>query len=87
MTMKETNCEALALGALGWTLAEDRRAERLLALTGLTPELLRARIGEPALLSAVLRFLESHEPDLIACAAQLAVTPERLVAARRDLER
>jgi hypothetical protein len=79
--------EALALGALGWTLAEDARAERLLALTGLTPALLRARIEDRAFLAATLRFLEGHEPDLLACADALGVAPQRLVAARAGLER
>lgn len=83
----ETNDdETLALGALGWTLGEDQRAERLLALTGLTPALLREKIGEPAFLAAVLRFLESHEPDLLACASDMGVDPASLVAARRRLE-
>lgn len=78
--------EALALAALAWTLADAARADRLLATTGLTPEALRAGLGETALLAAVLRFLEAHEPDLIDCAESLEVRPERLVAARRRLE-
>ena len=72
--------------ALGWTLSDDARAARLLALTGLTPETLRDRIGKPDLLAAVLRFLEAHEPDLIACAEQLETTPLHLVESRRTLE-
>ena len=88
MIHEQTNdAEALALRALGWTLSDDARAARLLALTGLTPELLRARLDEPALLAATLRFLESHEPDLIACAEALDVPPSALVEARRELER
>lgn len=79
--------EALALGALGWTLSEDLRAARLLALTGITPDLLRARLRDPDFLAAVLRFLEGHEPDLVACAEALGVAPARLVAARGGLER
>jgi len=78
--------EALALAALGWTLNEEARAQRLLALTGLTPSDLRERIGEPGLLAAVLGFLEAHEPDLIACAEALGTTPAALVEARRRLE-
>ena len=78
--------EAVALRALGWTLSDDARAGRLLALTGLTPETLRDRIGEPDLLAAVLRFLEAHEPDLIACAEHLDLTPLRLIESRRRLE-
>ena len=88
MDRAETNDpEALALGALGWTLAEEARAQRLLALTGLTPEELRGRLGERDLLAAVLAFLEAHEPDLLACAEALGVAPGTLVTARRELER
>ena len=65
---------------------EPRRAERLIALTGLAPDDLRARIGDATVLAACLGFLEGHEPDLIACAGALGVAPERLVAARRALE-
>ena len=87
MQGEQTNdAEALALKALGWTLSDDGRAGRLLALTGLTPDMLRARIGEADLLAAVLRFLEAHEPDLVACAEQLQTTPLHLVESRRRLE-
>jgi hypothetical protein len=79
--------DALALSALGWTLAETGRADRLLALTGLTPDDLRARLDQPPVLAAILRFLEAHEPDLVACAEALDVAPAQLVEARRTLER
>ncbi len=78
--------EALALGALGWTLADNARAERFLALTGLTPDTLRAALGERSTLAATLRFLEAHEPDLVACAAAIGVEPADLPAARRRLD-
>jgi hypothetical protein len=86
MRDKDSNAETLALSALAWTLGDGDRAARLLALTGLTPEILRARIGEPSLLSAALGFLEAHEPDLVACAAALDVKPGELVQARTQLE-
>ena len=87
MTIHDTNDpEALALAALGWALSEPARAERLLSLTGLTPEHLRARLGDPSLLAAVILFLEAHEPDLLACAEALGVTPAALIDARRRLE-
>jgi len=81
-----SDVQAIALHALAWTLGEPNRAERLIALTGLAPDDLRARIGDPAVLAACLGFLEGHEPDLIACAESIGATPERLVAARRALE-
>jgi len=82
-----TNPETLALAALGWIVGDATRAQRLLALTGLAPGELRARAGEPALLAATIAFLEGHEPDLIACAEALDVTPAALVDARRALEK
>jgi Protein of unknown function (DUF3572) len=81
----DDDATALALQALAWTLGDDSRAGRLLALTGLEPDGIRARIGDPAMLGAVLAFLESHEPDLIACAAALGVSPQRLIAAQERL--
>jgi hypothetical protein len=75
-----------ALAALAWTLAVPDRAARLLALTGLTADDLRARAGDADVLGAVLGFLEAHEPDLLACAAELGCTPADLVAARQALE-
>ena len=88
MKSGETNADAstLALSALGWALAEEGRAQRLLALTGLTPDDLRSRLTDSTLLAAVLSFLEAHEPDLLGCAEALGIKPERLVAARHSLE-
>ena len=86
MTIQDTNAEALGLQALGWAVSDGDRALRLLALTGLSPEDLRGRLGDPSLLAAVLGFLEAHEPDLLACADALEVTPAQLVDARRRLE-
>jgi hypothetical protein len=85
----ETNHDAstLALRALVWSLEDSRRAERLLGLTGLTTNDLRARAGESSLQAAVLGFLEAYEPDLVACADHLGVKPDALVAARAELER
>jgi len=86
MRESETNPETLALAALGWIVTDPARAQRLLALTGLSPAELRARAGEAAVLAAGLTFLEGHEPDLLACAEALGVKPAALVNARIALE-
>jgi len=88
MRARETNQDAgaLALRALAWTLAEPGRASRLLDITGLTPTDLRSRAADPVVLAAALGFLEAYEPDLIACAVDLDVKPEAIVAARHALE-
>ena len=84
----DTNEDAATLGlrALVWTLAEPDRALRLLSVTGIEPADLRTRISEPSVIAAALGFLESHEPDLIACADALGVRPGELVAARAVLD-
>ena len=79
--------EVLALEALGWALADGQRAERLLSLTGLTPERLRHGIEDRGVQAAVLEFLANHEPDLVLAADALGTTPEALVAASRELAR
>ncbi|WP_086000193.1 DUF3572 family protein [Novosphingobium aromaticivorans] len=76
---------ALALQALGWVLSDTDRAERFLGLTGLTPDELRAGLGDPAVLGAVIDFLANHEADLVNAAFALDIAPEAIVAARKDL--
>ncbi len=77
---------ALALQALGWILQDNIRAERMLSLTGLTPDRLRHAVSEPSLQAAVLGFLEAYEPDLVACAETLDIAPTQLLAAKMILE-
>ena len=80
------DAEALALSALAATLTDERRAKRFLELTGLSPDGIRARLGERSLLASTLAFLENHEPDLIDVAGAIGCKPEALIAARAELE-
>jgi hypothetical protein len=79
------DAQTLALSALGWIVVDEDRASRFLALTGLTPDELRASLSYPSTLNAVLEFLCGHEPDLIAAAEAIGCTPQDLVAARERL--
>lgn len=90
MKPKSTNAEdpeMVALAALAWLLGQERRAERLLAVTGLTPDSLRAGLEDRAVLGAVMAFLMGHEPDLRSCATDMGVPPDVLAEAGRRLER
>lgn len=75
----------MALHVVGWIVADETRAARMLALTGLDPDTLRANLGQSATLRALLDFVLAHEPDLMACAQALNVPPESIAAARREL--
>lgn len=81
------DAETLALRALAHIVGDAALGPRFLALTGLEITDLRDRAGDPALLAAVLGFLEGHEPSLVACAAALEVPPAALIAARAELAR
>ena len=76
---------ALLLGALAWICADDDRAARLLALTGLGPDDLRTRATDPEILVAIGHFLGDHEPDLVSGAEALDCPPGAIPAAARTL--
>ena len=77
----------IALQALAAALEDQRLADRFLSLSGLDAPELRRRAGEPRVLAAFLRFLEAHEPDLIAVSEKIGARPEQIVVVRRELER
>ena len=81
-----TDAQALALLALARVVSDERRGRRFLDLSGIGTEELRARASDPALLVALLRFLEAYEPDLVAVAGGIGVEPGALVRARHQLE-
>lgn len=83
--MDDQTSQAIALRALVWILQDDDRAQRLLSVTGITPEDMRSSISEPWLLGAALSYLEGYEPDLIKCCQEMAIKPEQLVIASRSL--
>ena len=82
-----TDCRTVALKVLAETLTDERRAARFLELTGLSPDGIRARAADPALLAACIGFLEAHEPDLISVAGALDLDPAAITALRPELER
>jgi len=87
MTRTPSNDSAtIALSALAATLTDERRAERFLSITGLSPDGIRNALTDRHTLAACLAFLESHEPDLIAVAEAIGEKPETLIAARAELE-
>jgi len=55
-------------------------------MTGIGTDELRARADDPELLSAVIRFLENYEPDLLSVSEEIGVGAGELIAARQALE-
>lgn len=73
--------------ALGWILADERRAQRFLDLTGLSPATLRASAASAATHRAVLDYLCAHERDLLEAAEALSLNPQAIASAREGLSR
>ena len=74
----------ISLMALTWILQDERRANRFLDLTGLTPNQLRAGLEDPAVHRAIRDFLCAHEPDLLAASEALGVSPRVLTGSRQE---
>ncbi len=77
--------ETVALQVVGWIVGEQRRAERMLAVTGLSADGLRDAVADRHRLGAILDFLLDHEPDLVACAEALGLPPQAIVRTRERL--
>lgn len=85
--MTRDGAETIALQALAFILAEEARADRFLAISGMDrDELIRAaKAGEPGLMGGVLEFLLDWEPDLLAFCAASGLEPDAPLRARRAL--
>jgi hypothetical protein len=77
--------ESMALQVVGWIVSDQRRAERMLAVSGLSADGLRTAIRDPRQLGAILDFVLDHEPDLLSCADALGVQPQKIAAVRERL--
>ncbi len=80
MSRERELAEVLALQALAWLVGHDDLLPLFLGATGATPQDLRARTGDPALLIAVLDFLMTEDAWLIAfcdASGQSYEAPER----------
>lgn len=77
--------EAVAVQALGFLAAEPDRLERFLALAGIDAGAIRDAAGQPGFLAAVMDYLMSDEPLLLAFAANENLKPEAVVRAAHAL--
>lgn len=85
MTMNSTAAEAFAARVLDWMAADAGRIGAFLGVSGLSPADLPALVGDCGFLLAVLDHLMQDEAQLLACCADLGVTPQTPAAARAAL--
>jgi hypothetical protein len=77
--------ESLSLDAVRFLASDPDRLQRFLDLTGIAPEMLRARLGDAAFLAGVLDYLLGDEALLIEFAEWAPAPPEAIAQARRAL--
>jgi hypothetical protein len=83
--MDPSAAETLSLKVLTFLAGESDELGRFLALSGLAPEELRERAGDPLLLAAVLDFVLADDKLLLAFAGGEGVDAKLVHAARRAL--
>ncbi|HEX2020146.1 MAG TPA: DUF3572 domain-containing protein [Aurantimonas sp.] len=77
--------DLVAVQALAFIAADRPLLDRFLAVTGINVADLRAAAATPGFLAGVLDFVLAHEPTLMAFAADQALDPARVAAAREAL--
>jgi len=84
--MNREAAEALAVEALTYLASDPERIERFLALSGLSPENLRAAAASPGFLAAVLAHLAQDEGLLLDFTAAKPCDPKLVLMARDCLD-
>ena len=79
------DAETIAIRALQFIAADGERLARFLSITGIGPETLRQAAAEPGFLAQVLEFVGEDESLLLAFAANAALAPATVAAARQRL--
>ncbi|MCA0271644.1 MAG: DUF3572 domain-containing protein [Proteobacteria bacterium] len=64
--MRRDEAETVALKALGWIIGAEDQRDGFMAVSGLAPEDLMRRAGEPEVLLAVMDFLLAEDRRVIA---------------------
>ncbi len=83
--MHSSAAQTLALKALTHLAGDGDNLLRFLRISGLEPDDLRQRAGDPELLAAVIDFLLSDEALCTGFSAAEGIDPRMLHAARRAL--
>ena len=77
--------EQIAVQGLQFLMGDADALGRFLALSGIGPHDIRAAAAEPGFLAGVLEFFLEDESLLLAFAAQAAIRPTMIAAARHAL--
>ncbi len=77
--------ENVALGAFSYITSNEEALSRFLAVSGLRPDTIRSAAAAPGFFAAILDYVASDEPLLIALAKEMNTKPERIMEAHWTL--
>jgi hypothetical protein len=77
--------ESIALAAFSYITSNEEVLGRFLAVSGLRPDTIRSAAASPGFFAAILDYVASDEPLLIALAKELNTKPERIMEAHWTL--
>jgi Protein of unknown function (DUF3572) len=83
--VNRASAEAIALRALGFLTSDEERLARFLDVSGLRPETVRGAAASPDFLAGVLDYIVSDDALIVDFAAEAALEPERVMAAKHAL--
>lgn len=83
--LNEEGAQLLAIEALSFLATDPERLERFIALSGLSPENLRAAAADPGFFLAILDYIASDESLLVTFAANAGHDPQTILKARDRL--
>jgi hypothetical protein len=83
--MTPDRAETIALQALAWLVGNEDLCPQFLAATGASVEDLRARVGDPVFLAAVLSFLTMQDAWVIAFCDTAGLAYDQPLRARHAL--
>lgn len=77
--------ENVALSAFSYITSNEETLSRFFAVSGLRPDTIRSAASSPGFFAAILDYVASDEPLLIALAKELDTKPERIMEAHWTL--
>jgi hypothetical protein len=83
--LRSVEAEILALNALTFLAQSPEDMERFVNLTGIAPNDLRTRAGDPEILAAVLDFVLADDARITGFCEASAIEPRDIHAARAAL--
>lgn len=81
----QERAETMALNMIAFLMADEERADGFFGTTGLSPDDLRAGVGQPAFLGGVMDYLLEREDLLVTFCADNNVDPMQPMRIRQAL--